>query len=91
MMPATRPACSASLPSVAETISAAGCLSTTGRAPYFSTVAMSEASDWVKLPEIVIWSRWNEAASMVGAASTLLSSTMAIWPCDAPDSVGHTC
>ncbi len=91
MTPAMRPACSASLPRVADTISAVACLSTTGRAPYFRAVAMSDASDCEKLPEMVIWSRWNEAASIVGAVSTLLSRTMAIWPWDAPDSVGHTC
>ena len=53
MPPASRPALSCEVPSVADTVCASCAVKLSGSAPYFSSLASWFAEDWVKLP--VIW------------------------------------
>src|SRR3954462_15512527 len=71
-----RPACRDSLPRVGLTVSSCCLVSSTGRAPSFSTSARSLASCSVNEPEI--WPRpFGICSLIVGADSTWRSSTMA--------------
>jgi hypothetical protein len=74
MPPASRPARSCDLPSVADTLSASCAVKLSGRAPYFSWLASFFAEPCVKLP--LIWVVWPLiAVRLAGAEMTSPSST----------------
>src|SRR5436190_15228229 len=85
-MPATIPARSESLPSVADTVWVDSGVSCTGSDPYRSTVARSLASRWENWPVMValLSKFWINVGWMVGADCTTPSSTMASAPVDPP-------
>ncbi len=84
-MPAMMPAWSWSLPSDGDTVSTLPCSNTTGRPPYWISLARSVASLCVKLPLICTWPPENDAVWNAGFDCTTPSSTMATW------SVGEVC